>query len=137
MTENSSIIQKLQTLYQGLITLKEDRTTYIRTTDVLNNYDVLCDLLRAHEEQYSVAQAEDSNVEPKGSDQLQCKLRFTPICTIPRLTQRHGNFLKRTNVVIAERLLHDCFLLVSLLFLTSGKNIEPPATYALPEFKEL
>ncbi|KAF8541371.1 hypothetical protein BDD12DRAFT_948934 [Trichophaea hybrida] len=95
MSENSlSTVQTLQSFYHGLITLKEDRTTYIRTADVLSRYEVLSDLLGAHEEQYGAFEAEDSN-------QLE-----------------------------SERLLHDCFLLISLLFLTIGKNMEPPATYA-------
>lgn len=93
----TSIVQRLRGFRDGLLVLKEDRTTYIRSADVLVNYQTLCELHEAVESQFG---ALDSGSE-KSSEQLD-----------------------------VERLLEDCFLLISLLFLTVGKNLDPPATYA-------
>ncbi|KAI5854409.1 hypothetical protein BZA05DRAFT_335573 [Tricharina praecox] len=97
MAETTPITQRLRDFLDGLIVLKEDRTTYIRSANVLVNYDTLCELHGAVESQFG---ALDSGNE-KSSEQLD-----------------------------AERLLDNCFLLISLLFLTIGRNLDPPATYA-------
>ncbi|CCX31889.1 hypothetical protein FPQ18DRAFT_399782 [Pyronema domesticum] len=102
MTEHTAIARRLRAYYEGLITLKEDRTTYIKAQDVLSNYETLCELLKAHEEQFGEYEASDMD----------------------------GNGTESEDQLESERLLHDCFLLISLFYLTIGKNNEPPATFA-------
>lgn len=127
MTEHTAIARRLRAYYEGLITLKEDRTTYIKAQDVLSNYETLCELLKAHEEQFGEYEASDMDGNgTESEDQLECKLVYGSRNAL-RETQFSG-----VNLATAERLLHDCFLLISLFYLTIGKNNEPPATYALP-----
>ena len=72
MTE-SSTIQSLQAFRERLIVLKQDRTTYIKSSDVLRFYEELCGLLRAHELKFGVAEDGDANAKTKNADQLECK----------------------------------------------------------------
>jgi len=62
----TSIVQRLRGFRDGLLVLKEDRTTYIRSADVLVNYNTLCELHEAVESQFG---ALDSGSE-KSSEQL-------------------------------------------------------------------
>ncbi|KAA8910420.1 hypothetical protein FN846DRAFT_939196 [Sphaerosporella brunnea] len=96
MTGHHSAAQRIR---EDLIALKQDRTTYIRSADVLTKYEELCDVLRAHQQQYGIDAVTGGGEE--SAEQLE-----------------------------SEHLLDDCFLLISLLFLTIGRNIEPPALYA-------
>lgn len=66
MAETTPITQRLRDFLDGLIVLKEDRTTYIRSANVLVNYDTLCELHGAVESQFG---ALDSGNE-KSSEQL-------------------------------------------------------------------
>jgi hypothetical protein len=77
MTEHTAIARRLRTYYEGLITLKEDRTTYIKAQDVLSNYETLCELLKAHEDQFGEYEASDMDGNgTKSEDQLECKLVY-------------------------------------------------------------
>ena len=74
----------LQAFYRGLITLKNNRTTYIRSSDVLANYEQLGHLLRSHQELYgssssggggSSSSSNGRQTEPssKSLSQLECE----------------------------------------------------------------
>lgn len=67
----------LQAFYRGLVTLKNDRTTYIRASDVLANYEQLGHALRSHQELYGSSSSSSSNSdEQQGellSNQLECE----------------------------------------------------------------
>ena len=56
----------LQAFYRGLITLKNDRTTYIRSSDVLANYEQLGHLLRSHQELYGSSTTTTSSSSSSG-----------------------------------------------------------------------
>jgi hypothetical protein len=62
MTEQLSIAQGIR---QGLIDLKNDRSTYIRSPHVLAKYEELCDVLRAHVQHYGADAKPDSEKSPE------------------------------------------------------------------------
>lgn len=62
----------LQAFYRGLVTLKNDRTTYIRSSDVLANYEQLGHALRSHQELYGTSSGDERQAEPPSS-QLECE----------------------------------------------------------------
>jgi hypothetical protein len=41
----------------------------------------------------------------------------------------YSNFVHVANIAIVDYMLDDCFQLISLAYLTVGKNHEPPAVY--------
>ncbi|KAI5784556.1 hypothetical protein EDC01DRAFT_618485 [Geopyxis carbonaria] len=82
-------LRNLKELRAVLIDLKQDRTTYIKSQDVLEAYDKLCAVLHM---------IDDTKVD------VSSNLDY-------------------------GRVQEDCFELISLLFLTIGRNNEPPAMY--------
>ncbi|PWW75287.1 hypothetical protein C7212DRAFT_198595 [Tuber magnatum] len=95
-----SIPEKLSALQEGLIKLKQDRTTYVKSHDVVRYYDELCEDIRKI---YDVGEFEKGF---KGKEGL-----------------TEGQTIER-------ELAEDCFMLISLFFLTVGRNNDPPAVYA-------
>ena len=66
MAQTVSTVQRLRDFRHGLIVLKDDRTTFIRSGNVLVNYETLCELHGAVESQFG---AVDGGKE-KSSEQL-------------------------------------------------------------------
>ncbi|KAH9876142.1 hypothetical protein J1614_004021 [Plenodomus biglobosus] len=85
------ILDKLQSIRTELELLKRDRSTYVKSQDVLKLYDQVI-------EQVSILN----------------EIRVTK-----RLEQNKVDYM-----------LDDCFQLISLAYLTVGKNHEPPAIYS-------
>ncbi|KAI5809656.1 hypothetical protein DFH27DRAFT_606082 [Peziza echinospora] len=91
--QHNGFFTKLQEIRDRLGSLRKDRTNYIKSNDVLEQYFLLCEQIR------SVAHLDKDTDEQDG--------------------------LSRIYLLIT-----DCLLLVSLFFLTVGKNNEPPAAFA-------
>ncbi|KAH8155892.1 uncharacterized protein LAJ45_00904 [Morchella importuna] len=94
-TTPEAVAEKLIKLRDSLIKLKQDRTTYVKSSSVVRLYDELCEYIR---------QAQEFESE---------------LLNGPR---ESGSKL--------GELVTDCYELISLLFLTVGRNNEPPAVYA-------
>ncbi|CAZ79265.1 unnamed protein product [Tuber melanosporum] len=95
-----AILEKLSALREGLIELKQDRTTYVKSHDVVRHYDELCEGI------WKIYDVEEFEKGFNAKEDLS-----------------EGQIIERD---LAE----DCFMLISLLFLTVGRNNEPPAVYA-------
>ncbi|KAF2127129.1 hypothetical protein P153DRAFT_296119 [Dothidotthia symphoricarpi CBS 119687] len=85
------ILDKLQSIRTQLELLKRDRTTYVKSQDVLSLYDQVVEQVMVLNE-----------------------IRVTK-----RLEQNKVDYM-----------LDDCFQLISLAYMTVGKNHEPPAVYS-------
>ncbi|OAL48754.1 hypothetical protein IQ07DRAFT_588843 [Pyrenochaeta sp. DS3sAY3a] len=85
------ILDKLQSIRTQLELLKRDRSTYVKSQDVLDLYDQVIEQVKILNE-----------------------IRVTK-----RLEQNKVDYM-----------LDDCFQLISLAYLTVGKNHEPPAVYS-------
>ncbi|KAF5018900.1 hypothetical protein F66182_9095 [Fusarium sp. NRRL 66182] len=85
-----AILEKLQLIRDHLVLLKQDRTNYIRSKDVMPLFDQTMDQVK----ELTVVRQEKGDKEE-------------------------------------NRLLESCFQLLSLFYLTIGRNNEAPATYAM------
>lgn len=88
-----AVLQRLTEIRDQLLLLKQDRTTYIRSQDILPLYD------------QTIAQVKEliaSRAETGAADENR-----------------------------VDKVLEGCFQLLSLFYLTIGRNEEAPATYAL------
>ncbi|KAG9190688.1 hypothetical protein G6011_08776 [Alternaria panax] len=85
------ILDKLQSIRTELELLKRDRSTYVKSQDVLNLYDQVIEQV----------------------------MILNEIRETKRLEQNKVDYM-----------LDDCFQLISLAYLTVGKNHEPPAVYS-------
>ncbi|KAF4994787.1 hypothetical protein FDECE_12992 [Fusarium decemcellulare] len=88
-----AILDKLTMVRDQLLLLKQDRTNYIRTQDVMPLFDQTMDQVK----ELTVVRAETGDKEENRLDKV----------------------------------LESCFQLLSLFYLTIGRNNEAPATYAL------
>ncbi|RAK82402.1 uncharacterized protein BO72DRAFT_508353 [Aspergillus fijiensis CBS 313.89] len=88
------ILERLLRTRDALLLLKQDKSTYIKSRDVLPMYEEV------------IAEVEKLNAVRKEEDR--------------RLTHNRLDYV-----------LDDCFQLISLLFLTVGRNNEAPALYSL------
>jgi hypothetical protein len=88
------ILDSLLFIRYKLSLLKQDRTTYIKSKDVLSLYDEVVDQVHS----------------------------------LNKLRAEHGKPEEQNRV---DNVLEDCFQLISLFFLTIGKNNEAPVVYAL------
>ncbi|OHE90869.1 hypothetical protein CORC01_13846 [Colletotrichum orchidophilum] len=86
------ILDKLVAIRDRLLLLKQDRTTYIRSQDVLPLYEETIEQVRLLNEARPSGRREENRV---------------------------------------DRVLESCFQLLSLFFMTIGRNNEAPAAYAL------
>ncbi|KAK3179746.1 hypothetical protein K4F52_008824 [Lecanicillium sp. MT-2017a] len=92
-TRERAVLQRLETIRDTLLLLKQDRTTYIRSQDVIPLYDE------------TIEQVKDLNA----------------------IRSETGNSDENR----VDKVLEGCFQLLSLFYLTIGRNNEAPATYAL------
>ncbi|KKA26956.1 hypothetical protein TD95_001050 [Thielaviopsis punctulata] len=92
-SQEQEVLKQLEIIRDKLILLKRDRTTYIRSQDVLPLYDELM-------EQVRLLDASRVGKEPNHENRV-------------------------------DRVLESCFQLISLFFMTIGRNHEAPAAYAL------
>ncbi|KAF5573856.1 hypothetical protein FPCIR_13821 [Fusarium pseudocircinatum] len=88
-----AILEKLQLVRDRLLLLKQDRTNYIRTQDVMPLFDETMDQVK----ELAIVRAETGDKEENRLDKV----------------------------------LESCFQLLSLFYLTIGRNNEAPATYAM------
>ena len=73
ISRGSALVQSLFNFRDSLITLKEDRTTYIKSADVVGAYDQLCELLHTHEERFGEIAAEHEASSLRTPEQQECK----------------------------------------------------------------
>lgn len=103
------ILDSLIAIREDLTSLKKDRTTYIKSSDVLELYERV------------VKQVQELNEiradKPQEQNRGQCLARI------------RRNYFWRISLV--DRVLDRCFQLISLFFMTIGRNNEAPAAYAL------
>jgi hypothetical protein len=101
------ILDKLQSIRTELELLKRDRSTYVKSQDVLKLYDQVIEQVVVLNEIRETKRLEQN----KGKT--------------PNKTCRH--FACIANITAVDYMLDDCFQLISLAYLTVGKNHEPPA----------
>jgi len=107
-----AILEKLQLVRDRLLLLKQDRTNYIRTQDVMPLFDETMDQVK----ELAVVRAETGDKEENR-------------CMSPSLS--HPNASVLTSLFPVDKVLESCFQLLSLFYLTIGRNNEAPATYAM------
>lgn len=90
--DEQPILESLQQIRDELTLLKQDRTTYVKTKDVMILYDRLVDQVQLLNDIRAEKPEEENRV---------------------------------------DRVLDSCFQLISLFFMTIGRNNEAPAAYAL------
>ncbi|KAF2220077.1 hypothetical protein BDZ85DRAFT_31609 [Elsinoe ampelina] len=103
------ILDKILHIRDQLSLLKQDRSTYIKTQDVMRFYDEV------------IQQVEKLN-------QIRSKKREEQNRGTPARITWIERFRPDTNAV--DLVLDDCFQLISLFFLTIGRNHEAPAVYS-------
>ncbi len=109
-----AILQHLTEIRDKLLLLKQDRTTYIRSQDILPLYD------------QTIAQVKDLiaiRAETGATDENRGNISARSA----RSMIMHANPL----LSAVDKVLEGCFQLLSLFYLTIGRNDEAPATYAL------
>ncbi|KAJ5947106.1 hypothetical protein N7466_000121 [Penicillium verhagenii] len=101
------ILERLLRTRDALLLLKQDKSSYIKSRDVLPLYEEV------------IGEVEKLNAARKEQDR---RLIHN------RREYRMGRWAVRRQL---DYVLDDCFQLISLLFLTVGKNNEAPAVYSL------
>jgi hypothetical protein len=97
-------------LRDQLTLLKQDRTTYVKSSDVMPLYDKVVEQVRLLND----IRAEKPTEDNQGSDTAHLDILYILIRSRP-----------------VDRVLDGCFQLLSLFFMTIGRNNEAPAAYAL------
>ena len=92
-----------------LTLLKQDRSTYVKSSDVVSLYDRTVDQVK-HLNEIRADKPQENN---------QGKCQHTYVGTASKLVYK------------VDRVLDGCFQLLSLFFMTIGRNNEAPAAYAL------
>lgn len=107
------ILECLLRTRDSLLLLKQDKSSYIKSRDVLPLYEEV------------IGQVEKLNAARKEKERParlvhnRCEYR-NGLCTI-------GEAMTDLRLLIVDYVLDDCFQLISLLFLTVGRNNEAPA----------
>ncbi|EEH37424.2 hypothetical protein PAAG_07842 [Paracoccidioides lutzii Pb01] len=111
------ILDQLLVIRDALLLLKQDKSRYIKSQDVLYYHDQV------------VEQVQKLN-SIRSDNQLQHN-RGSPHPHIPTFGPCTGAVCLICAHVAVDNVLDDCFQLISLLFLTVGRNNEAPAAYAM------
>lgn len=109
--DEQPILESLQQIRDELTLLKQDRTTYVKTKDVMQLNDRLVE---------QVQLLNDVRAEPPEKEN---RCQSSQSVTL----QINSNILRFT----VDRVLDGCFQLISLFFMTVGRNNDAPAAYAL------
>lgn len=109
------IFERLTAIRDQLLLLKQDRTRYIRSQDVQQLYD------------QTVEQVKLLNDARKGLEHSENRGMSL---SIHRRHHHHAGYVL-TRVAKVDKILESCFQLLSLFFMTIGRNSEAPAAYAL------
>lgn len=108
------VLERLTAIRDQLLLLKQDRTKYIRSQDVMQLYDL------------TVEQVGALNETRKGH--AQCENRGMQLFS--GVAAFRGRFTE-DGFHTVDKVLESCFQLLSLFFMTIGRNSEAPAAYAL------
>lgn len=111
--QEQHVLDNLLNLRDELSLLKQDRSTYIRSSDVINFYEALIEQVHALND--------IRHQDGKPQEQNRGAIGTTSKCDL-----QHAE-LTGTKV---DTVLEDCFQLISLAFMTIGRNNEAPALYA-------
>ncbi len=106
------ILDQLLSIRAALTLLKQDRSTYVKSSDVLPLYEKVIEQVRILNEIRTDKPREENRGKFNSSSYRKCPRRKL---------RRH----------IVDRVLEECFQLISLFFMTIGRNNEAPAAYAL------
>jgi len=105
------ILESLMRIRDELTLLKTDRTTYVKSSDVIPLYDRVVDQVKLLNE-IRIDKPQETN---QGWAKLSQVKSSAPL----------------TRMSVVDRVLDGCFQLLSLFFMTIGRNNEAPAAYAL------
>ncbi|RDL37822.1 uncharacterized protein BP5553_05255 [Venustampulla echinocandica] len=112
-SREQSVLDNLLRIREQLMLLKQDRTTYVKSSDVMPLYEQVVEQVKLLNDMRAGEPHEDSKGAHRdhitGSDML------WPLTVVPPV----------------DRVLDGCFQLLSLFFMTIGRNNEAPAAYAL------
>lgn len=106
------ILDTLLGIRDKLSLLKQDRSTYVRSQDVITLYNQVIQQV----EKLNGIRAQKRNEQNRG---------------IPGVSCRQGEYGRLTSHRSVDTVLDDCFQLISLFFLTIGRNQEAPAVYVV------
>jgi len=104
------ILDKLMRLREELTLLKADRTSYVKSSDVMPLYERVVEQVQLLNE----IRADKPDEDNKGTSQAAARITIT-----------------NSEACSVDRVLDGCFQLLSLFFMTIGRNNEAPAAYAL------
>jgi hypothetical protein len=110
------VLDKLVAVRDQLLLRKLDRTTYVRSQDVMVLYEQTIEQVRVLNE---IRQGKKGAQENRGNWSLSYNASSFSL---------HGWLTRHTPV---DRVVDSCFQLLSLFFMTIGRNNEAPAAYAL------
>jgi hypothetical protein len=115
-----AILARLSVIRDQLLLLKQDRTTYIRSQDVIPLYDQTIE---------QVKELNDARAETSTHEENRRKFRHACFCRLVVVVV----VVAATNVLSqsVDKVLESCFQLLSLFYLTIGRNNEAPAAYSL------
>lgn len=107
------ILDRVLHLRDELSVLKQDKSTYIKSQDVIVLYDQVI------EQVYSLNVIREEHGKPLEQNRGRFSLSVASVCQLglPSLLV----------IFIVDNVLEDCFQLISLFFLTIGRNNEAPA----------
>ena len=108
--EEEPILARVLGLRDELSLLKQDKSTYVKSQDVISKYDQVI------EQVHQLNDLRDENHKPLESNRGRSSV---------------ATYTARSSLLV-DRVLDDCFQLISLFFLTIGRNNEAPAVSVHP-----
>ncbi len=113
ISQEEPILQKLLLIRDGLLLLKQDKTKYVKSQDVVHYYDQILEQVDA----LNKIRAHCDNRNEKNRCMVGPNSATGP--PIRALADNDRD--------VVDTVLDDCFQLISLFFLTIGRNSEAPA----------
>lgn len=111
--EEQPILNKLLVTRDKLLLVKQDKTKYVRSQDVIGYYDQVIEQVGTLNN--------IRTLKNKREEQNRCKRRSTEASAG---VQEH---VLTCAIVAVDYVLDDCLQLISLFFMTIGRNNEAPA----------
>jgi hypothetical protein len=116
--QEQPILDRILQIRDALLLMKQDKSSYIKSRDVLPHYEDI------------IAEVEKLNAIRKEQDRRLIHNRCEHQSTFASVIDVGCDSTDIAACDPVDSVLDDCFQLISLLFLTVGRNNESPAVYA-------
>ena len=120
--EEEPILEKLLSIRERLETVRRDRSTYVKSCDVVPLYDELIEQV----EQLNQVRKDMSERQNRGIIYLFSVSNLHFHRNEKFQNNNYPEYLTSLNIIV-DSVLHACFQLMSLAYLTIGKRHEAPA----------